>query len=85
MRKESNGHGPTAIRVQGGLLPPEFLAAIASLRAPRQSGNDYGVTKSFSLKDEIARYWRVANDLYDAWASLRGSSSVDQEKLCVNK
>ena len=85
MRKESNGHGATAIRVQGGLLPPEFLAAIASLRAPHQSGNDYGVTKSFSLKDEIARYWRVANDLYDAWASLRGSSSVDQEKLCVNK
>ena len=84
MKRERDGRSQAAIRVQGGLLPPEFLWTIASLRAPKQDGRDYGVTKSFSLRDEIARYWRVANDLYDTWTSLRNSSSVDGEKLCRN-
>ena len=64
--------GFTALRVEGGILPPEFLNEAAALRAPRQAPADYGLTRSFALKDEIARYWRIGSDLYAQRNSARG-------------
>jgi len=61
----------TAIRIEGGILPPEFLNTVAALEAKHQTGADYGLTKSLTLKDELARYWRIANDLYTAYAERR--------------
>lgn len=62
--RDRAGRGLTAVRVVGALLPPAFLETIASLAAKQQSGADYGLSRSLVLKDEIARYWRIANDLY---------------------
>lgn len=71
MARNRNTHGFTAIRIEGAILPPEFLALIAAQSAKHQSGADYGLTKSLSLKDELARYWRIANDLYTAYVERR--------------
>ncbi len=71
MARARRDHGFTAIRIEGGLLPPEFLQAIAGLEAPGQRGADYGLSKSLALKEEIARYWRIAGDLYARYAERR--------------
>lgn len=80
VRKNLNGRGFTAIRVQGGLLPPESLQTIAALDASFQNGSDYGFPSALSMKDEIARYWRIANDIYEGYAARRGLAGVNLKK-----
>lgn len=81
MRRERNGHGFTAVSVRGSLLPPDYLQTIASLNAPGQGGSDYGLTRSFTVKDEIARYWRIANDLYARYSERLKEGKGDTEKI----
>jgi len=83
MARNRNSHGFTAIRIEGAILPPEFLAVIASQAAKHQSGADYGLTKSLSLKDELARYWRIANDLYAAYAERRARKDLSPIKVGI--
>ena len=71
MARTRKDHGFTALRIEGGILPPEFLQAIAALEAPEQTGAAYGLSKSLALKEELARYWRIANDLYTSYAERR--------------
>lgn len=49
-----------AIHIEGGLLPAEWLATIAALKAAHQSSADYGIPKGLNLRDEVGRYWRIA-------------------------
>lgn len=84
-RRDRNGHGLTAIRVTGALLPPDFLQTIARLEAAKQSGADYGLSKSLVLKDEIARYWRIANDLYTAYVERRQRADLDAQVTGIDE
>ena len=71
-------YGFTAIRVEGGLLPPEYLQTINALNGKKQASTDYGLTKSLNIKDEIGRYWRMASDRWSAsesgWTSAKAAS-----------
>ena len=67
MARTRRSHGFTALKVEGGILPPDFLQTIAELGAPRQASSDYGISKSLAIKEELARYWRIASDLYAAY------------------
>src|SRR5687767_2881122 len=49
-----------ALSIEGGLLSPEWLSKIAQLSAGAQSEADYRVPKGLNLRDEIGRYWRIA-------------------------
>jgi len=49
-----------ALSIEGGLLSPEWLAKVAQLRAQHQSETDYRILKGLNLRDEIGRYWRIA-------------------------
>jgi hypothetical protein len=49
-----------ALEIEGGLLSPEWLARIAQLEAVQQSPADYRIPKGLNLRDEIGRYWRIA-------------------------
>lgn len=60
-----------AISVEGGLLPAEWLGRIALLDAPQQSPGDYGVLKGLNLRDELGRYWRVAEAHYREFSAAR--------------
>ena len=71
MARARKSYGFTALRIEGGILPPEFLPAIAALEAPHQGGSDYGLSRSLALKEELARYWRIANDLYARYSERR--------------
>ena len=71
MASAPRNRGFAALKIEGGILPPEFLRAVAALEAPRQTGADYGLSKSLAIKEELARYWRIANDLHGRYAERR--------------
>jgi hypothetical protein len=48
-----------AITVEGALIAPAMFARIAQHQAEEQSEADYGVPKGLTLRDEIARYFRI--------------------------
>src|ERR1700719_791962 len=48
------------LSIEGGLLSPEWLSRVGQLSAGMQSEADYRVPKGLNLRDEIGRYWRIA-------------------------
>jgi hypothetical protein len=49
-----------ALTIEGALLSPEWLSKIAQLNAAHQGEADYRVPKGLALRDEIGRFWRIA-------------------------
>ncbi|HWA72809.1 MAG TPA: N-6 DNA methylase [Polyangiaceae bacterium] len=49
-----------ALSIEGGLLSPEWLSKVAQLQAGTQAEADYRIPKGLNLRDEIGRYWRIA-------------------------
>ena len=60
-----------AIQIEGGLLPAEWLANIAALKAVHQSPTDYGIPKGLNLRDELGRYWRITQAHWSDFAAAR--------------
>lgn len=58
-----------ALSIEGGLVSPEWLSKIAHLQADAQSDEDYKVPKGLNLRDEIGRYWRIAEALWNVYQS----------------
>ncbi len=59
-RKPSAELAFDAISIEGGLLAADWLTRVAQRQAPQQSPTDYGIPKGLELRDEISRYWRMA-------------------------
>lgn len=57
-----------ALRIEGSLLPAEFIQKLLELKADHQSAVDYGIPPGLNLKDEIGRCWRIASAL---WADFK--------------
>jgi hypothetical protein len=53
-----------AIAVEGALIAPAMLARIAQHQAEGQTEADYGIPKGLTLRDEIARYFRIGQALH---------------------
>src|SRR5690606_23460445 len=85
MRRDRRARGFVAIRVEGGLFPYDFVEQVAQRQMPRQADADYGVSKSLDLKEELARYWRIANDLYSAFAERRQRNDLDPTRVTVDE
>ena len=49
-----------ALSIEGGLFSPEWLSKVAQLQAGTQAEADYRIHKGLNLRDEIGRYWRIA-------------------------
>jgi N-6 DNA Methylase len=64
-----------AIAIEGGLLPAEWLAKVAGLQAPHQSPADYGIPKGLNLRDELGRYWRIAEAHWKDFSVARAAAS----------
>jgi N-6 DNA Methylase len=60
-----------AIFIEGGLLSPDWLARAAQLGAGGQSESDYRIPKGLNLRDEIGRYWRIAQAHWSDFAAGR--------------
>src|SRR4051794_16713724 len=75
----------TAIRIEGGLFPAEFLQQVAALTAPGQSAEDYGVPPGRTLRDEIGRYWTIAEALWKDYRQNRPRTDVPAERTGVER
>jgi hypothetical protein len=69
-----------ALSIEGGLLSPEWLSKVAQLHAGTQAEGDYRIHKGLNLRDEIGRYWRIAQA---HWADFQmgGGAKADPKAL----
>jgi len=68
-----------ALYIEGSLISPDWLARVAKTAAEAQSEADYRIPKGLNLRDEIGRYWRIAqahwSDFYAAYSALKKNDS----------
>jgi hypothetical protein len=71
-----------ALSIEGGLLSPEWLARVAHREAEHQTEADYRVPKGLTLRDELGRYWRMAQalwvDFQRAWVAEKATAAVTE-------
>ena len=77
--------GFEAVRIEGGLLPAEFLARAAALQAPYQAEADYRIPPGLRLRDEIGRYWQIARALWHRYAAERQRPHRDPAAVGVHE
>lgn len=75
----------TALRLEGGLLAPDFLDRVAHLEAAEQHDADYDVPRGLKLRDEIGRYWKIAQNLWRDFNIRRQRTDVDAHALTVRE
>jgi hypothetical protein len=67
------------LSIEGGLLSPEWLPRVGQLTAGHQAEADYGVPRGLGLRDEIARYWRIAHAHWQEFAAGLGTPVQSRE------
>jgi hypothetical protein len=72
--------GFDALSIEGGLLSADWLSRAAQLRAGGQGEPDYRIPRGLNLRDEIGRYWRIAQAHWSDFA-LGRSSGADPRAL----
>jgi hypothetical protein len=64
-----------ALSIEGGLLSPEWLSKVAQLGAGQQTEPEYRIPKGLNLRDEIGRYWRIAQAHWADFEAARTSGA----------
>ncbi|RDE05963.1 Eco57I restriction-modification methylase domain-containing protein [Sphingomonas aracearum] len=62
--------GLEAITIEGGLIAPEQIAAIAASDRNPRAAADYDVPKGLTLGDEIARFFRIGQAIWRDYARI---------------
>lgn len=62
--------GFAAIAIEGGLIAPAQVQAIASAAPDQKMAAEYGCPKGTGLRDEITRYFRIGQAHWQAYARL---------------
>jgi hypothetical protein len=66
-----------ALTVEGALIAPAMLTRIAEQKAAGQADADYNIPKGLTLRDEIARYFRIGQALFkELFASATPSTAA---------
>jgi len=72
-----------ALRIEGSLLPAEFIQKLLELKADHQSATDYGIPPGLNLKDEIGRSWRIASALWADFKMRRDKPGAKPEEAAL--
>lgn len=72
-----------ALSIEGALLAPDFLNKVAHLDAAEQSEADYDIPRGLKLRDEVGRYWKIAQNLWQDFSARRERSDVDSHAVTV--
>ena len=68
-----------ALGIVGALLPPDLVARVATFDMPDQSEEGYGIPRGLTLRDEIARYYRIAHARWERFVAVRdGTANTSQ-------
>ena len=71
-----------ALSIEGGLLSPEWLSKVAQLQAGTQAEADYRILKGLNLRDEIGRYWRIAQA---HWADFKSGRDAKADPRALSE
>lgn len=77
-----------AIRIEGGLLPAEELTRLTLLADPKateQTESHYRIAKGLKLRDEIARDFKIALNLWHDFRALRQRQDVRAHEFTVRE
>jgi len=75
-----------AIRIEGGLIPAEELTRLTLLADPKgteQTESHYRIAKGLKLRDEIARDFKIALNLWQDFKALRQRQDVRAHEVTV--
>jgi hypothetical protein len=72
------------LEITGALLTPDMVAKIASGEAPDQGPESYGVPAGLKLRDEIARYYRIAEALWSRFNTSRTQNESAAQRFVVD-
>lgn len=78
----------TAIRIEGGLIPAEELTRLTTLESPEkteQTEAHYQIPKGLKLRDEIARNFKIAQNLWTDFNALRQRQDAEPHRTTVNE
>lgn len=84
MRRIRQDLGFVALKIEGGILPAEFLRKVVALEAKGQSAKDYNLPKGPTLKDEIGRAWRIASAEWHEYQQNRQRKDLDRKKITTD-
>jgi hypothetical protein len=73
-RKQHSVAAFDALTIEGALIAPAMLEKIGRREADPQKEADYSVPKGLTLRDEIARYYRIGQALFSDFAALPAPS-----------
>lgn len=68
--KRASDTGFAALTIEGGLIAPDQVQAIASAAPDQKTAADYGCPKGTGLRDEITRYFRIAQAHWQGYARI---------------
>lgn len=77
-----------AIRIEGGLIPAEELTRLTLLTDPKsteQTESHYRIAKGLKLRDEIARDFKIALNLWQDFQALRQRQDVRAHEVTVRE
>lgn len=77
-----------AIRIEGGLIPADELTRLTLLvdpKATEQTENHYRIAKGLKLRDEIARDFKIALNLWQDFQALRRRRDVQPNEVTVRE
>jgi hypothetical protein len=74
--KRAANIGLAAVSIEGGLISPDQVAAIAATAPDQKAAADYGCPKGTNLRDEITRYFRIGQAHWQAYAKLRAPNEA---------
>ena len=73
--------GLSAISVEGGLINPDKLLEIAATTPDEKAARSYECPKGVSLRDEIARYFRIGQAEWQAYDRLDNKTQSATERF----
>lgn len=79
-RKRAAELGLSAISIEGALIAPSEVARILAAPADQKTAADYGCPKGTTLKDEMARYFRIGQAHWQAFDRIE-QPTVQQAAL----
>ena len=67
--------GFAALSIEGGLIAPDQVRAIANVQPDQKTAAEYGCPKGTGLRDEITRYFRIAQAHWTTFARIQHPTS----------
>ncbi|NBT25211.1 MAG: hypothetical protein EBT09_01350, partial [Actinobacteria bacterium] len=71
-----------SLTVEGALIAPDLLSEIARGSASGQTESGYAIDPPLKLRDEIARYWLIAGEL---WNSFRTGAAGHADPAALSR